>query len=720
MKRISCFLLLVCVSFSIFSQKEITLQEIWSGEFRAEYLSEIHPLKNPTEYSVFTYDPSSRETKIDIQSFIDENVKRTLLSSSEIPIQYFENYTFSDNEDFILLGAQMEPIYRYTSSGLYFVYNVNTKKLTQVFDKSIINPQFSPDGTKVAYVFENNLYFQDIASTEITQITTDGKKNELINGLADWVYEEEFELVSAFEWNKSSNQIAYFKFNESEVREYDMQVYGEDNYPSLQTFKYPKAGEENSVVSAHIYSLEGNKTDNVDLSKYENYYLPSLKWTSKENELAIMCMNRHQNHMQIIKVDSKNISTEVIYDEKNESYIEYDNHLTFLKDNSFLLTSEKSGFNHLYHFSEKGKVLDQITKGNWTVTDFYGINEKKKKIYFQSTEESSTDRQLYEINITGSKKRALTIKKGQHTPYFNTDFSLYINEFSSADVSPKTTIRNTSKNKEIRAIQDNKSLDLKLTDYKLAKKEFSVVKINGYDLNSWMIKPANFDSSKKYPVFLYQYSGPNSQQVGNKWNTSNDFWFQMLVQKGYIVACLDGRGTGFKGQKFKTLTQGELGKLETEDQIAFAKSLGGLPYVDKDRIGIFGWSYGGTTALNCILKGNDVFKTAISVAPVTNWRYYDTIYTERFMTTPQENATGYDANSPIFHADKLKGNLLLVHGTADDNVHVQNSLQMITALTKANKQFDLAMYTDKNHGIYGGNTRLHLYTKMTNYILKNL
>lgn len=344
----------------------------------------------------------------------------------------------------------------------------------------------------------------------------------------------------------------------------------------------------------------------------------------------------------------------------------------------------------------------------------------KKKVYYQSTEGNSTQRKLAEISLNGKNKRALTTFEGQHQAHFNSDYSLYLDSFSNAQVAPKTSVRSTKTNAELYVIKDNKALTEKLESYNLAKKEFSTVNINGVDLNTWMLKPIDFDASKKYPVLLYQYSGPNSQQVGDKWNTSNDFWYQMLTQKGYIVACMDGRGTGFKGQKFKTITQGELGKLETEDQIAFAKSLAAMPYIDKDRIGIFGWSYGGTTALNCILKGNDVFKTAISVAPVTNWRYYDTIYTERFMTTPQENPSGYDDNSPIFHAEKLKGNLLLVHGTADDNVHVQNSIQMINALTVANKQFDLAMYMDKNHGIYGGNTRLHLYTKMTNYLLEKL
>jgi len=720
MNNIIAFTFSFCLSFSLIAQKKITLEEIWNGEFRAESLSEINPMNNTDEYSVFAYEASTQETRIDIRSFSDKNKISTLLSSKNISIQYFENYKFSNDEKQVLLGTQMEPIYRYTSSGLYYVYNQKTKKITPVFDKPIINPQFSPDGSKVAFVFDNNLYYTNIVSAEVNKITTDGEKNKVINGLADWVYEEELEVISAFKWSLDSKQLAYLRFDESEVKEYDMQVYNTSNYPSLQSFKYPKAGEENSIVSVHVYQLASEKILNIDLNKFEHYYLPNIQWTSKPNELVVKCMNRHQNHLQLVKANTSTGLSTVIYEEKNNTYVEYDNHLTFLKDNSFVLTNEKSGFNHLYHFSENGKQLKQVTKGDWTLTDFYGLDKKEKKVYYQSTEGNSIERQLFEIGLNGTKKRALTSEKGQHQPHFNSDYSLYVDSFSSSEIPSKFSIRSTSNNKEMLVIKDNKDLKEKLKSYELAKKEFSTVSINGNELNTWMLKPVDFDSSKKYPVLLYQYSGPNSQSVSNKWNSSNDYWYQLLTQKGYIVACVDGRGTGFKGQNFKTLTQNQLGKLETEDQIAFAKNLAKLPYIDSERIGVWGWSYGGTTALNVILKGNNVLSTAISVAPVTNWRFYDTIYTERFMKTPQENSSGYDEYSPLSYPELLQGNLLLVHGTADDNVHVQNTIQMADAFTKANKQFDLAIYKDKNHGIYGGNTRLHLYTKMTNFILKNL
>ena len=719
MKNIFSQFVFLFLTVVVSAQKEITLEAIWSGEFRSEYLSEIHSMNDPDVYSVFKYDRATRETRIDVHSFTDKNKISTLLSAKDLPIQYFENYSFSKNENLILLGAQMQPIYRYTSSGLFFVYNRNTKKLIQVFDKPIINPQFSPDGTKVAYVFENNLYYLNIASAEVIQVTNDGENNAIINGLADWVYEEEFELTTAFKWSPDSKQLAFLKLDESAVKEFDMTIYGSGNYTNAQTFKYPKAGEENSKVDLYNYNIASSKNTKIDLSNYQNYYLPKLQWTTKNN-LVVMAMNRHQNHMQLVKINTLSYNTDLFYEEKNTAYVEYDNHLTFLKDDSFLLTSEKSGFNHLHYFSESGKQIKQITKGDYTVTDVYGFNADNNKIYYQSTEGNTTERQLFEIGLKGTKKRALTTKKGQHVAHFNTDYSLYVDDYSSAKNPSLYSVRKTETNDEVLIINDNKRLQEKLQSYQLTEKEFSTVNINGYDLNTWILKPTDFDETKKYPVLLYQYSGPNSQTVSNVWNSYDDYWHQLLVQKGYIVACVDGRGTGFKGEKFKTLTQNQLGKLETEDQIAFAENLVKLPYIDSERIGIWGWSYGGTTALNAILKGNNIFSTAISVAPVTNWRFYDTIYTERFMTTPSENTSGYDDYSPLSYPELLKGNLLLVHGTADDNVHVQNTLKMAEAFTNANKQFDLAVYTDKNHGIYGGNTRLHLYTKMTNFILKNL
>jgi dipeptidyl-peptidase-4 len=392
-----------------------------------------------------------------------------------------------------------------------------------------------------------------------------------------------------------------------------------------------------------------------------------------------------------------------------------------LKDNSFIWTSEKDGFNHIYWYDKTGKLKNQVTKGKWEVTAYYGFDEKTAQVFYQSTEKGSINRAIYKINLNGKSKIVLSENIGTNSATFSPNFQYFINSFSSASQPHSYTLNEAKTGKELQSIVKNDGLSAKLKTYDLPSKEFFVLKTaKGNELNAWMIKPKNFDANKKYPVFMYQYSGPGSQQVNNEWNSADDYWFMMLSQQGYIVACVDGRGTGFKGADFKKVTQKQLGKYEVEDQIDAAKVFGNYPYVDASRIGIFGWSYGGFMASNCLFKGNEVFKMAIAVAPVTNWRFYDSIYTERYMQTPQENASGYDENSPINHVEKLKGNFLLIHGSADDNVHLQNSMQMMEALIQANKQFDSQIYPDKNHGIYGGKTRIQLYNKMTNFIKNNL
>ena len=431
-------------------------------------------------------------------------------------------------------------------------------------------------------------------------------------------------------------------------------------------------------------------------------------------------MNRHQNELDLWMIDTKAMTSKNVLAEKDKAYIDVNFNLTFLKDNSFIWTSELDGFNHIYHYSKTGKLINQVTKGDWEVTDYYGFNEKKNTIYFQSTENGSVNRDVYSIGLNGKNKKRLTQKDGTNSASFSTDFTYFINTFSSATTPQEYTLYDTKSGKIVKQIKDNNVLAKQLEGYAMSKKEFSTISINGNDLNMWTIKPKDFDANKVYPLFMYQYSGPGSQQVANRWNSANDYWYQMLAQQGYIVVCIDGRGTGFKGADFKKVTQNELGKYEVEDQIEAAKQLGKLDYIDAERIGIWGWSYGGFMSSNALFKGNDVFKMAIAVAPVTSWRFYDSIYTERYMTTPQENPSGYDENSPINHVDKLNGDFLLIHGTGDDNVHVQNTMRMVEALIQADKQFEWMIYPDKNHGIYGGNTRLHLYKKMTNFIHKTL
>ena len=714
--------LFLFTSLSAIAQQKLTLEEIWGGAFRTQGMTELAALKNTNQYTVLNSDRNSKSSQIDLYDFATLNKVSTLIDTKDFKqLEGIDSYTFSKDEKKILIANNTDQIFRHSFVADYFIYDITTKALTKIADFKIQEPTFSPDGLKIAFAKENNLFVYDLASKKATQVTTDGKKNSIINGITDWVYEEEFAFVKAFDWNATSDKIAFIRFDESQVPEFSMDIYGKDLYPTQQVFKYPKAGEKNAEVSLHIYNVKTLATQKIDLSKYSDFYIARLEFTNDSNTLSAQVLNRHQDNLDLLFIDANSGATKVVLNEKDKAYVDVTDNLTFLKDNSFIWTSEKDGFNHIYHYDKVGKLKNQITKGNWEVTNYNGFDEKANVIYYQSVENGSINRDVYSISLNGKNKKRLTTQTGTNAATFSPDFKYFINSFSSAKNAPKHTLHETKTGKLIKTIVSNEALETKLTSYNLPSKEFfELTTSKGNKLNAWIIKPKDFDANKKYPVFMYQYSGPGSQQVNNDWNGNDDYWFMMLTQQGYIVACVDGRGTGFKGAEFKKCTQKELGKFEVEDQIDAAKVIGNYPYVDKSRIGIFGWSYGGFMSSNCLFQGSDVFKTAIAVAPVTSWRYYDSIYTERYMQTPQENASGYDNNSPINHVSKLKGNFLLIHGTADDNVHVQNSMKMIEALIQANKQFDWAIYPDKNHGIYGGKTRLQLYTKMTNFLKEKL
>ena len=717
------FLLPFIISFTVSTgqQKQINLQEIWSGAFRTQGLDELRSLKSGKQYAVLNYNQSSGESSVDVYDYLSGEKVNTLVTSSEIKdANYFLTYTLSKDETKVLLATDLQQIYRRSTLGTYHVYDVNTKKTILVSEHKIQEPVLNPAGTKVAYGYNNNIFIKNLTTGRTTQVTQDGLKNSIINGITDWVYEEEFAFVRAFEWNKDGSKIGYIKFDEAKVPRFSMDVYGKGLYPKQQVFKYPKAGDSNALVSLHVYDLKTQKTSNVDLSKYNNYYIPRIKWTQQTNVLSVQTTNRKQNTIDLIFVDASKNKTSLVLQEKDDAYVDITDNVNFFKDNSFIWTSERDGWNHIYHFNKNGTLKNQITKGPWEVTNYYGYNPKNNTIYYQSTENGSINRGVYSVNVKGKNKKELSVETGTNRASFSKDYSYYINTFQSATTPSIFTLNDSNTGSVIKQIKDNAALATKVAGYKMSEKEFSTISINGNDLNMYTIKPLDFDPSKKYPLFMYQYSGPGSQNVANKWNGSNDYWHQMLVQQGYIVVCIDGRGTGLKGRDFKKVTQLALGKYEVEDQITAAKKLGALPYIDANRIGIWGWSYGGFMSSNCLFQGSDTFSMAIAVAPVSSWRFYDTIYTERYMTTPQENASGYDTNSPMYHVDKLKGKFLLVHGSADDNVHVQNTTRLVAALVQANKQFDWAIYPDKNHGIYGGNTRLHLYTKMTNFIKNNL
>lgn len=717
-------LLLLLLFTSVFGQQKISVEAIFSGEFTAKRMDELQSMKNTNQYTVLNADEASGSMQIDLFDFATLKKVATLIdtkSQSKL-LGGIDSYTFSSDEKKILIANNTNHIYRHSFTADYFLFDLGSKELTKILEQ-VQEPTFSPDGKKIGYVKENNLYIYDIASDTNSQITTDGKKNAIINGITDWVYEEEFSFVRAFDWSKDSKKIGYIRFDESQVPEFSMSIFGKYLYPKIETFKYPKAGEKNSIVSLHLYNVETKATKEVDLRQYNDFYIPRIEWTNDANVLSAKILNRHQDNLDLLFVDGTTAATKVVLNEKNKAYIDFvdTDNLTFLKDNSFIWTSEKDGFNHIYLYDKTGKLRNQVTKGNWEVTEYYGFDEKTNTVFYQSTESGSINRAVYRSSLDGKKKVRLSENIGTNAATFSPNFQYFINTFSNTKQPTAYTLNESKTGKQIQVIENNEALAAKLKEYNLPQKEFFVMKTEkGNELNAWIMKPADFDPSKKYPVFMYQYSGPGSQQVNNEWNNRDDYWFMMLAQQGYIVACVDGRGTGYKGADFKKVTYLQLGKYEVEDQIDAAKVIGNYPYVDKSRIGIWGWSYGGFMSSNCIMKGNDVFKMAIAVAPVTNWRFYDNVYTERYMRTPQENPKGYDDNSPINFVDKLKGKFLLIHGSGDDNVHVQNSMQMMEALIQANKQFDSQIYPDKDHGIRGGKTSVQLFNKMTNFIKNNL
>jgi len=717
-------LLLLLLFTSVFGQQKISVEAIYSGEFTAKGMDELQSMKNTNQYTVLNADEASGSMQIDLFDFATLKKVSTLIDTKN---QYkllggIDSYTFSSDEKKILIANNTNQIYRHSFTADYFLFDMVSKELTKILEQ-VQEPTFSPDGKKIAYVKENNLFIYDIASNTNSQITTDGKKNAIINGITDWVYEEEFSFVRAFDWSKDSKKIGYIRFDESQVPEFSMSIFAKNLYPKIETFKYPKAGEKNSIVSLHLYNVDMKATKKVDLSQYNDFYIPRIEWTNDANILSAKILNRHQDNLDLLLVDGTTAATKVVLNEKDKAYIDFvdTDNLTFLKDNSFIWTSEKDGFNHIYLYDKTGRLRNQVTKGNWEVTEYYGFDEKTNTVFYQSTENGSINRAVYRSSLDGKNKVRLSQNVGTNAATFSPNFQYFINTFSSTTQPTIYTLNESKTGKQIQVIENNEALATKLKAYDLPQKEFFVLKTEkGNELNAWIMKPKDFDSSKKYPVFMIQYSGPGSQQVVNQWGRSNEYWFMMLTQQGYIVACVDGRGTGYKGADFKKVTYLQLGKYEVEDQIDAAKVIGNYPYVDKSRIGIWGWSYGGFMSSNCILKGNDVFKMAIAVAPVTNWRFYDNVYTERYMRTPQENPKGYDDNSPINFVDKLKGKFLLIHGSGDDNVHVQNSMQMMEAMIQANKQFDSQIYPDKDHGIRGGKTSTQLYNKMTNFIKNNL
>ncbi len=723
--RITIFLLTVLIaSQNLVAQdkKQITMNDLWKNyTFRVKDIPGFNAMKDGNRYTQM--DREGKRMLIRVYNLATGSQIQTLFDNSKQKFKdstlNVESYTFSKDEKKMLLLTDGESIYRHSAVHHVYIFDIASGKISLLDDDKVLHPSFSPDGSKVAYVKNNNLYYKSLAFNAAVQITSDGEKNKIINGNCDWVYEEEFAFTQAYQWSGNSKYIAYYRFDESKVPEYSMTKYT-GLYPDQYTYKYPKAGEPNSEIMIRIFEPATGWYTTAKTGKEKDQYIPRIKWDDYTGKLCVYRLNRLQNHLELLLTDPKNGNADVIYREQNKCYININDEITFLPDgHSMVFSSEGGGYAHLYNWDWQTSKLIDLTQGNYDVDALVGVDELRQMVYYTSTESSSMERKLYVTNLTGTFKTCLTPESGMHSITPCAGYNFFLDRYSRLDKVPVIYLRNAS-GTIIRTLEDNKALEKKMKEYALGKIQFKNIAGAHEMLNGWMITPPDFDSNKKYPVLMYQYSGPGSQEVADRFPVGNFFWHQMLAEKGYIVFCVDGTGTGARGEAFRKKTYLQLGKYESDDQIAAAQNLGKLPYVDKDRIGIWGWSYGGFMSSTCILKGNDVFKAAIAVAPVTNWRYYDNIYTERYMRTPQENQQGYDDNAPEKMAARLKGRFLFIHGTADDNVHFQNSAMLTTALVNAGKEFESEYYPDKAHGISGGNTRYQLYSRMTEFILENL
>lgn len=668
----------------------------------------------------------SENRKIDKYKYKSGEYKSTILNIiklSDSPIKEIQSYTFGPKERNILLMTNKEKIYRHSFVADYYVFNIKKNEIRALSSEGKQQlATFSPDGTKIAFVRQNNLYWVDLQSGKEHQLTKDGEKNKIINGAPDWVYEEEFGFSKAFVWSVDSKKIAYYRFDESHVKQFNMTMY-HGLYPDWYRFKYPKAGERNSIVEIFVANLSNGEVEKMDIGQEKDQYIPRIEWTTDPEILSIIRLNRLQNHVWVLHANVSTGISEVVYEEVEDKYVSEvsDEMITYLDNGEeFLLISERDGWNSIYLFNFNTKELTQLTESGYDVHTLLGYDQESGTIYYSSHERDPKNLDTWSLRKNDKRKKRLTKRKGWNTTSFSKGFKYYINRYSNINTPPVISLHKEN-GKLIRILESNTALKKRMNKYGFANAAFFEFRtVDDIKLEGYMIKPDNFNPDKEYPLFMYVYGGPESQNVRDKFLTSRGAWFQYLLQQGYVVACVDNRGTNARGEKFRKATYMQLGKLETIDQIEAARYLGDLPYINKDRIGIFGWSYGGYMSLLTLFKGTDIFNMAIAVAPVTNWRYYDTIYTERFMRTPQENPEGYDDNSPIFFADRMKGKLLLIHGMGDDNVHFQNSVELTKVLIDADKQFDMQFYPNKNHGIYGGNTTFHLYNKMTDFIKENL
>lgn len=733
MKRFFTLLLLAIFVTGIQAQQKVTLRDIAQGTYRAQGISGLKPMLDGEHYTQISSD-HKRIVKYSFKTGEEVGTLFDVTTARDCDLKSFDDYILSPDEKLILIQTETKPIYRHSFTAVYYIYNVKNNKMEPLSNNGPQQvPLFSPDGNQIAFVRNNNIYLVKLLfGNSESQVTKDGEYNHVLNGIPDWVYEEEFSFNRAFDFSADSKMIAYVRFDESAVPMFSFPWYkglapektSYATYPGAYEYKYPKAGEVNSKVSVHTYDIKSHVTRKMDLQIDSDGYIPRIKFTSDPEKLAIMTLNRHQNRLDLYMANPRSGLCKVAIRDEAEQYIKesaYSN-IKFYPEH-IVMMSEKDGYNHLYLYTIAGNLVKQITKGQFEVTSFLGWDQKANVFYYASNEGSPLRTAIYKIDGKG-KKTKLSTRTGSNSAIFSTNQKYYINTFSNISTPTLITL-NDNRGKELTTLLDNSKLKAQTAQLNMPQKEFFTFRTSsGVELNGWMMKPANFNANKKYPVILHQYSGPGSQQVIDRWGIGSfgdgGLFEAYMCDKGYIMVCVDGRGTGGRGAAFEKCTYLQLGVKEAEDQVETARYLGTLPYIDGKRIGIWGWSFGGYNTLMSMSDGSDAFKAGVAIAAPSDWRFYDTVYTERFMRTPKENAEGYDAGSAIKRAPQLKGSLLLIHGTADDNVHYQNCAEYSEALVQAGIQFDMQVYTNRNHGIFGGKTREHLMNRVANFFIQNL
>lgn len=732
MKSLFALFTLLFLCLGMQAQK-VTLQDVAQGTYRAKNIYGLRPMLDGEHYTQISSD-HKRIVKYSFKTGKEVEAIFDVTKARDCNLKTFDDYIMSPDEKLILIQTETKPIYRHSFTAVYYIYNVRNNTLEPLSNNGPQQvPLFSPDGNQIAFVRNNNIFLVKLLfGNSESQVTKDGEYNKVLNGIPDWVYEEEFSFNRAFDFSADSKMIAYIRFDESQVPMYSFPWYKgmapakEEyaTYPGSYTYKYPKAGEVNSTVTVHTYDIKSHVTRQMDLPLDKDGYIPRIKFTSDPEKLAIMTLNRHQNRFDLYLANPRSATCKVAIRDEAEQYIKEQEYGSIaFYPNHIVLMSERDGYNHLYLYTIAGNLIRQITKGNYEVTSLQGYDESTGTTYYTSNEGSPLRTAVYKIDSKG-KKTKLSAKEGTNSALFSKNFAYFINTYSSKDTPTEITL-NDNKGRKLGTLLDNKELKEQISRLNMPTKEFFTFKTSeGVELNGWIMKPVNFDANKKYPVIMHQYSGPGSQQVLDKWGIGSfgdgGMFEAYMCDKGYIMVCVDGRGTGGRGAAFEKCTYLSIGVKESKDQVETARYLSTLPYIDGSRIGIWGWSFGGYNTLMSMSDGSGAFKAGVAIAAPSDWHFYDTVYTERFMRTPKENGEGYNADSAISRAPQLQGKLLLIHGTADDNVHYQNAAEYSEALVQANKQFEMQVYTNRNHGISGGNTRNHLMNRVANFFLENL